>query len=90
MIFKNKSLLQTKRSDKSKLTKEEKVFYDGVSSKFLDYYLALFYWIEKNKHKSYLEQAYDIITLLSNQAKKIPLNKFKDKPITFDLKGILD
>ena len=64
--------------------------YHGVSSKFLDYYLALFYWIEKNKHKSYLEQAYDIITLLSNQAKKIPLNKFKDKPISFDLKGILD
>lgn len=64
--------------------------YHGVSSKFLDYYLALFYWIEKNKNKSYLEQAYDIITLLSNQAKKIPLNKFKDKPISFDLKGILD
>lgn len=63
--------------------------YHGVSSKFLDYYLALFYWIEKNKHKSYLEQAYDIITLLSNQAKKIPLNKFKDKPISFDLKGLL-
>ncbi len=64
--------------------------YHGVSSKFLDYYLALFYWIEKNKHKSYLEQAYDIVTLLSNQAKNIPLNKFKDKPISFDLKGILD
>ena len=64
--------------------------YHGVSSKFLDYYLALFYWIEKNKHKPYLEQAYDIITLLSNQAKKIPLNKFKDKPISFDLKGILN
>jgi len=63
--------------------------YHGVSSKFLDYYLALFYWIEKNKHKSYLEQAYDIITLLSNQAKKIPLNNFKDKPISFDLKGML-
>ena len=63
--------------------------YHGVSSKFLDYYLALFYWIEKNKNKSYLEQAYDIITLLSNQAKKIPLNKFKDKPISFDLKGML-
>ena len=63
--------------------------YHGVSSKFLDYYLALFYWVEKNKHKSYLEQAYDIITLLSNQAKKIPLNKFKDKPISFDLKGML-
>ena len=63
--------------------------YHGVSSKFLDYYLALFYWIEKNKHKSYLEQAYDIITLLSNQAKKIPLNKFKEKSISFDLKGML-
>ena len=63
--------------------------YHGVSSKFLDYYLALFYWIEKNKHKFYLEQAYDIFTLLSNQAKKIPLNKFKDRPISFDLKGLL-
>lgn len=101
--------LQTKRSAKSKLTKEEKVFYQccrerrsyannqdfmylyhGVSSKFLDYYLALFYWIEKNKDKSYLDQAYDIITLLSNQTKKIPLAKFKGKPISFDLKGLLD
>ena len=63
--------------------------YHGVSSKFLDYYLALFYWIEKNKTKPYLDQAYDIITLLSNQANKIPLTKFKDKPISFDLKGIL-
>ena len=64
--------------------------YHGVSSKFLDYYLALFYWIEKNKDKSYLDQAYDIITLLSNQTKKIPLAKFKYKPISFDLKGLLD
>ncbi len=63
--------------------------YHGVSSKFLDYYLALFYWIEKNKDKSYLEQTYEIITLLSNQTKKIPLNKFKEKPISFDLKGML-
>lgn len=51
--------------------------------------MALFYWIEKNKDKSYLDQAYDIITLLSNQTKKIPLAKFKDKPISFDLKGLL-
>ena len=60
--------------------------YHGVSSKFLDYYLALFYWVEKNKHKTYLEQAYDIITLLANQTKKIPLAKFKYKPISFDMK----
>ena len=64
--------------------------YHGVSSKFLDYYLALFYWIEKNKSKPYIEQAYDIITLLANQSKKIPLAKFKNKSISFDLKGILD
>ena len=62
--------------------------YHGVSSKFLDYYLALFYWVEKNKGKTYLEQAYDIITLLSNQAKKIPLAKFKYKPISFDTKRL--
>ena len=62
--------------------------YHGVSSKFLDYYLALFYWIEKNKHKTYLEQAYDIITLLANQTKKIPLAKFKYKPISFDTKRL--
>ena len=60
--------------------------YHGVSSKFLDYYLALFYWVEKNK--SYLDQAYDIITLLSNQTEKIPLAKFKDKPISFDMKRL--
>ena len=63
--------------------------YHGVSSKFLDYYLALFYWVEKNKGKTYLEQAYDIITLLANQTKKIPLAKFKYKPISFDMKRLL-
>ncbi len=47
------------------------------------------YWIEKNKDKSHLEQTYEIITLLSNQAKKAPLNKFKEKSISFDLKGML-
>ena len=62
--------------------------YHGVSSKFLDYYLALFYWVEKNKHNTYLEQAYDIITLLANQTKKIPLAKFKYKPISFDMKRL--
>ena len=62
--------------------------YHGVSSKFLDYYLALFYWVEKNKHKTYLEQAYDIITLLANQTRKIPLDKFKYKPISFDMKRL--
>lgn len=62
--------------------------YHGVSSKFLDYYLALFYWVEKNKGKTYLEQAYDIITLLANQARKIPLDKFKQKPISFDMKRL--
>ena len=62
--------------------------YHGVSSKFLDYYLALFYWIEKNKDNTYLEQAYDIITLLANQTKKIPLDKFKYKPISFDMKRL--
>ena len=41
------------------------------------------------KHKSYLEQAYVIITMLYNQAKKVPLNKFKDKPISSDLKVVL-
>ena len=62
--------------------------YHGVSSKFLDYYLALFYWVEKNKGKTYLEQAYDIITPLANQAKKIPLDKFKYKLISFDTKRL--
>ena len=62
--------------------------YHGVSSKFLDYYLALFYWVEKNKGKTYLEQAYDIITLLANQTRKIPLDKFKYKPISFDTKRL--
>ena len=62
--------------------------YHGVASKFLDYYLALFYWVEKNKGKTYLEQAYDIITLLANQTRKIPLDKFKYKPISFDTKRL--
>ena len=64
-------------------------FNNIVSSKFLEYYLALFYWIEKNKDKPYLEQACEIITLLSNQFNKIPLAKFKGKSTSFDLKDIL-
>ena len=63
--------------------------YHGVSSKFLDLYLSLFYWVEKNKGKSYQEQAYDIIKLLASQFSKTPLDKFKYKPISFDLKGII-
>jgi len=50
--------------------------------------LALFYWVEKNKDKTYLEQAYDIITLFTNQTEKIPLAKFKYKPIPFDMKSL--
>ena len=46
------------------------------------------YWVEKNKGKTYLEQAYDIITPLANQAKKIPLDKFKYKLISFDTKRL--
>lgn len=63
--------------------------YHGVSSKYLDYYLSLFYWKEKNKGTTYQEQAYEIMTLLSEQAKKIPLRMFSSKSILFDLKGIL-
>lgn len=36
------------------------------------------------------DQAYEIINLLSMQANRIPLNNFKDIPLTIDLKGILD
>ena len=43
--------------------------YHGVSSKFLDYYLALFYWIEKNKDKSYLDQAYGQHRIMQNMPK---------------------
>ena len=50
--------------------------------------VALFYWVEKNKGKTYLEQTYDIITLLANQTRKIPLDKFKYKPISFDMKRL--
>ena len=39
--------------------------------------------------KTYLEQAYDIITLLANQIRKIPLDKFKYKPISFDMKRLV-
>lgn len=63
--------------------------YYGVSSKYLDYYLALFYWKEKSKSLTYEEQAYEILTLLANQGKKIPLHKLKDREYSFDLKGIL-
>ena len=34
--------------------------------------------------------AYEIINLLSMQANKIPLGKFKDIPISIDMKGMLD
>lgn len=63
--------------------------YQGVSTKYLPNYLSLFYWKEKHKDLTYEDQAYEIISLLAMQAKKIPLNQFKNTPITIDLKGIL-
>lgn len=63
--------------------------YHGVSSKFLDLYLAFFYWMEKNKELTYQEQVYGIISLLAMPFQRTPLAKFKDKSYSFDLKGIL-
>ena len=62
--------------------------YHGVSTKYLPNYLALFNWMEKNKTKTFKEQAYKIIDLLAMQANRIPLMKFKDIPINIDMKGL--
>lgn len=64
--------------------------YHGVSTKYLRNYLSLFCWVEKNKKKLLEDQAHEIINLLSMQVNRIPLNNFKDIPLTIDLKCILD
>lgn len=62
--------------------------YHGVSTKYLPNYLAIFNWAERNKLKSFREQAYKIIDMLAMQANRIPLMKFKDIPINIDMKGL--
>ena len=64
-------------------------FY-GVSTKYLPLYIVLQIWKEKHKNLTLQEQAYEIINLLSMQANKIPLGRFKDIPIAIDMKGMLD
>lgn len=64
--------------------------YHGISAKYINYYLAFFYWKEKNKDLTYEEQAYEIMTLLANQVKKVLLKNFKENEISFDLKGVLN
>lgn len=64
-------------------------FY-GVSTKYLPLYIVLQIWREKHKNMTLQEQAYEIINLLSMQANKIPLGRFKDIPIAIDMKGMLD
>ena len=64
--------------------------YFGVSTKYLPLYIVLEIWKEKHKNMTLQEQAYEIINLLSMQANKIPLGKFKDIPISIDMKGMLD
>lgn len=63
--------------------------YHGVSTKYLDYYMALFYWKEKNKTLPYRNQAYELLDILARQADKIHLHKFRDKTIAFDMKGVI-
>ena len=64
-------------------------FY-GVSTKYLPLYIVLQIWKEKHKDLTLQEQAYEIINLLSKQANKISLGRFKDIPIAIDMKGMLD
>ena len=49
---------------------------------------CLYHELERHLYNGGFEQAYDIITLLANQTKKIPLAKFKYKPISFDTKRL--
>ena len=48
----------------------------------------IFNWAERNKLKSFREQAYKIIDMLAMQANRIPLMKFKDIPINIDMKSL--
>ena len=64
--------------------------YCGVSTKYLPNYMALFFWTEKNKDITYQDQTYEVINLLSMQANKVALHKFKKMSIDIDLKGILE
>ncbi len=64
--------------------------YREVASKYVDLYLALFYWKEKHKDFETEQQNTEILNLLSRQADRTYIHDFKFKSMPFDMKGILD
>jgi len=64
--------------------------YKEVASKYLDHYLALFRWQEKNSDSRTAEQADMLLDMLTRGVpNKVYLRKLKYKAMPFDTKGLI-
>ena len=64
--------------------------YKEVASKYLDHYLALFRWQEKNRDHRTADKADILLDMLTRGVSdKVLLAKLKYKPLPFDTKGIV-
>ena len=62
--------------------------YKEVASKYIDHYLALFRWKEKNKAKTTAEQVKILLDMLTAKGKGIRWRSYSRIEMPFDTKGI--
>lgn len=64
--------------------------YREVASKYLDHYLALFRWQEKNRGRRTADKVDILLDMLTRGVpKRVRLTRLKYKPMPFDTKGIV-
>jgi len=62
--------------------------YNEVASKYIDNYMALFYWQEKQKNNTISSMVESILGVMTMQMKSTYLHDFKYKELPFDTKGL--
>ena len=62
--------------------------YKEIASKYVDNYMALFYWQEKNKRSSTATMVEDILGVMTMPIKSTKLHEFKFKDLPFDTKNL--
>ena len=62
--------------------------YKEIASKYVDNYMALFYWQEKNKRNSIATMVESILGVMTMPMKSTKLHEFKYKDLPFDTKDL--
>jgi len=62
--------------------------YKEIASKYVDNYMALFYWQEKNKRNSITTMVESILGVMTMPMKSTKLHEFKYKDLPFDTKDL--